>query len=723
MRQFIILILALVIMFFCACSESTSPNNDPDATGDNNTAIDESGGTIQVDDIEIIVPAGAFSEAVKLKVSEDVEQISSDLVITKTYHLEGMPSDFNESIKVRLKYEGALSHKSYIVMGKVLSGDNIEEIVSYSFLPCEISGQYIESVINPLQTTEQPAKFSYDYNIGEQLVLYFFGLTDYQEYTSNGGHFHFEFPIDEIETVVELAAWLEETYEMFYNLGFNYSLADRSWAEITKVEVSVFPSTSKYERLSILDNYAYSFVFPDDEDYEIFKMRFDSSKFSQSNLDIIKTAAGCAFFELVLDANNPPEKRHNVWFIKACKTWAGELFTSETNYLPLDFIGNETSPLLGFEYSENNYREYGFGMSALVKYLCDGNRYGKDLLPLIFGEVRNGTDIINAIALSIDDSPEKWWPEFLSEYISGNIYNQPPSVFTSESALSGQCTITETDTTKTFSGVFSDFAADIYSITIDPEYIDNTDTLSLSIESPDIRDDYITILLFARRSGALELLGGGNEMMIPDIGDMTENNTILAVVANSLMEYPYNDDNEYTFTVNVEKQDHDIPVYDFNHVSVEPHLHGNYATSWGSETYEDVSPYGFSSDGTLHATEFTGDFYQEANGLLYEGTITCVFDESFDTIQSVSFEGSVSKTEEQYEFTLNFTGQNIEFYDDDWEGRHYRITGSQFSSNLVSFESRLEWTTKFNDEYWKEVTQLTPEDEYYIEIIFREIEE
>ncbi|MBN1290979.1 MAG: hypothetical protein JXB48_03990 [Candidatus Latescibacteria bacterium] len=709
--------LYIIIFVFYACSDSTGPDNDTDSSGDNNTVIDQSGGTIKIDEVEIIVPAGAFSEAVELKVSDDVEQINWESVITKTYQLEGIPSDFKEPITVRLKYEGELSIKSYIVIGNEIPKKDMENLVSYSFLPSEKSGQYLESVINPFQTTELPAKYlnkSQD-DIGEQLVLYFFGLSDYQEYTTNGGHFHFVFPLDVIENVVELGTWLEETYEMFYNLGFDYSLINR-WTQISKVSVRVLPFT--VSSLSTLEEYAYSLVDFEDYDNEIYKMSFNLSKFSANNLDTIKIAAGCAFFEMVLNANNLSEKDYGNWFIKACKTWSGELFTSETNYVPSDFIGNETIPLSGFEYQEKNYREYGYGMSALVKYLCDENCYGKKLLPLIFGEIRKGADIINAIVSSIDDSPEKWWPGFLSSYISGNIYNQPPSTFTSEEVLKGEFTLTESDSVKSFHGMFCDLAADIYSISIDQGYFDHADTLSLSVESTDIRDDYITILLFAHRSDKLEYLCSGNEIVLTDIGEITEDNTVLAVVANCFMEYPYHDDIEYTLTVNVEKQIEDVPMYSFNSCFIRHSLHGHYITSWGAEIDEKINPYGFDSDGILHGTQFTGDFNKEANGLIYEGNITCVFDESFNTINSIIFKGKTSKVEDYYQFTFNFTAQNIGLYKEDWEGRHYRITGSQFSSNLTSFESRLEWTTKFNDEYWKELTQLNPGDEYYIEIRF-----
>lgn len=704
------LAVAVVAFSIMSCSDSTGPANDRN-TDDNDTkgsteeVIGRSGGLISIADAAVDIPVGAFSEPASLVIKRVSNNEFQSTSITDTFEISGIPSTFEEPLEIRLKYSGVTENTIHVAVGTEGFVTSVQQNqVSFTFYPAILDDDYIIAVIDPFNESDVLAR-SAQINDRHTITLMVKATGGHSPYTTLQGHFKITYQSGAVSSssIENLGSYLEEAYDLFDSMGFAYT-ARTSW-----------PISVTVKKLANSNAYGYHVCSKLGLNNSV--LEFNADKINDT--DQVKTTAVHELFHFVQELYDPRfvwsrviSGGDKLWLEEACSVWSEEKFSDDPNYVSVVRQGNETAPFLGmYAPAVKMAAQHGYGMSAMIKYLTE--KYSESILPNIFEEIKAEKHPVDAVINSTEE-PEVWWEEFIREYTLGNIYQLDPSLAVGQRTDQFYIT-TENDTLHTFVSDYVDLSARIFLIRLDRDDLDPSASLQCDLTGSNAK---VTIFRYRGSPKALEYVTTTSSTTeIRDLKNLHEQGWhLLAVVSHHGYSKPYTNTTPISLQIKIKQAKQ--PGIAFNHVSIIPSLHGHFTTSWGDETDENVSLYSFSSDGSLDGREFSGSFQHESNGLIYEGDITCVFNESFETMEYVIFGGTVSKTESHYVFTLTFTGQDFEYYEDVGQARSYRITGSQFPSHLTFFESRLEWTTKFNDEYWKEVSQLTPDDDYYIILRF-----
>ena len=143
------------------------------------------------------------------------------------------------------------------------------------------------------------------------------------------------------------------------------------------------------------------------------------------------------------------------------------LFTTNSNYKnPKSFPEFAITPFNGLradagddskDMISQNY-ERGIGMSSVIKYLTDDERYGKAGIGKTFGGVSQSVLTTASLLNSMDALIADWWPDLFKEYVSGNIYDVPLGYFLDNKSQSWEINSIE-DTLRLFPITYTDLSA------------------------------------------------------------------------------------------------------------------------------------------------------------------------------------------------------------------------------------------------------------------------
>ena len=112
------LVLSLILVIGCSEDSTTAPEDDGTYTLEGTETIGSTGGTIEVEDFSLAIPAGAFDGdcTVELYASSD-DQPFGDSQVTRAFRLEGLPDEFSQPLRVCIRYEGTLTEESFVARG------------------------------------------------------------------------------------------------------------------------------------------------------------------------------------------------------------------------------------------------------------------------------------------------------------------------------------------------------------------------------------------------------------------------------------------------------------------------------------------------------------------------------------------------------------------------------------------------------------------------------
>ncbi len=135
-----------------------------------------------------------------------------------------------------------------------------------------------------------------------------------------------------------------------------------------------------------------------------------------NNLKEMKTTIGHEFFHFVQSLYDPRGSytkakcfSKHAWLDEACAVWSEAMFSDNPNYVSKVYDGNEDEPLSGISrgLSKETYQGYGYGMSAVIKYLV--KKRGEGIVLDFYKQIKSGKSSVEAL-LNIAGSPDVWYP-------------------------------------------------------------------------------------------------------------------------------------------------------------------------------------------------------------------------------------------------------------------------------------------------------------------------
>lgn len=694
-----LLISLLGIIFLLSCSKSTGPGDDTSQGTLASRTIGSEGGTLDGGEASVIIPSGALASARTVSLGLSEEQYQSESIISKTYTLSGVPSGAAKPAELRVKYSGALSEESYIILVSTDTENEQTSSLSFQYLPAADSSGYLAaSMPTALQAKLSRHKSTEDL-FGEYLIMYFFAVSSYKSIQSSNGHFTIKYPHKARDLAPVIGTYLEETYSVFKATGFDFSSAGGYAGSLDYVLVHIEDFLKADEPLA---HHHYEPNHSSNDDYSTFNIDLNEKRLRTGSADEIRAAAGSEFMGLLFYASDPGRAYTLDWFLEAAKLWAQGLIVTTAGYVPSGFSGNEAAPfqglLKGITPPWENVRAYGRGMAPLLKYLCADNRYGKGLMQKVFEKIRGGKKTVEALSDAIEDYPRVWWPGFLKEYLSGNIYPVPSG--TIFSGPDGEFTIASArDTLKTFTKNYTGLSAGRYRVNLVYTDLNEASTLTFSSDR-----DYAPVLVFGVKNASLEYYGQGTEITINNIRDMVRSGyDLFAVVANSRVSADYTETTPVTLKVKVNQGPPvSLDKYTRCYIGLAyVNCHFSNGDEWSVDTYS------WEARGHFDGNSFTAISDTTISSVRHTTTITINLNENLSSIADFSAEYTSVFTTTAY--TRRLSGRDLPIQTDDpyTEALIFRANGTDvkkyftlFHITAGVFNELIEYTCDENTYFW-----------------------
>jgi hypothetical protein len=116
----------------------------------------------------------------------------------------------------------------------------------------------------------------------------------------------------------------------------------------------------------------------------------------------------------------------------AIATWSENYFSRDSYYIPAYFLENQSAPFnrlgLGFPAVDDHvHLNFGYGMSALIKYLVDNHSLREQMIVQLYEALSSsGPSFHLATLISLQASlVNQWWPDFMEAYLLGNVFDFP----------------------------------------------------------------------------------------------------------------------------------------------------------------------------------------------------------------------------------------------------------------------------------------------------------
>ena len=576
--------------------------------------IGPEGGKLETEDFSLTIPDGAFSVYNEIKLGKgEKNKEFPNYELTEIYLLQGIPASFNGSIKLKIKYHGELSDSIYIAVGKSdydVPENNQETF--YDLLSAEDSSGYlISEYISPFKKylSHRDRKISKTNTNEGWGVLRILGLRGQKIAPINSPHFKIFYPDNlSIEKAKKVGEYLEEAFEKFKEMDFNYSHCAQ-WSIGKKVNIII--------KSSSLENFGY---FASDENQDqalIINGVIDKDHLIDLSNEMVRRKAGALFFELLtylydFDRYNIPGRQ---WIHIASEIWAETIFPENSDYIPAKIFGNEMAPFYGIEYRNSTGSPFqinkkGAGMSSLIKYITRFSDNGNKVIEKIYQELGEKDYPIEAIKSSLNNPVTFWLPDYFKKYISGEIFMIPHERFIKNVVKT--VALNEGDTLKQIENDYSDLSSKMYLININSEEIKNK-TLNFCVKSETVAVDYLKIIVFGISNNNLIFLSQGNDFNVAYFQSYDE---LLVCVVNSMNEAPYTGISNIDLDIRV-TNDLAFKYCDIRLAVIEMH-----------DTLEGVWSPGWYTKGTFNDNVFDGVINTKKQGGNSTGTIRVVVDDN-----------------------------------------------------------------------------------------------
>jgi hypothetical protein len=418
--------LIFILLFFVSCNKDDDDPQDPNTPEIINTIssdIDEGGGTIELEGSSVSIPAAAFEEVNKITLNVLSEYESGfDNRVSEIFQIEGLPDKTNKGITVRLPYTGTLSETSYLAIGQQAWNKSLDSLsMGYNLVEAADSSGFLVATLPAFDDNEQLSGEEVHTRSGQKYSVNIFAITGYINVLSEEGHFKVVTLASNVDEALDLTNYFEDAYTKFKDMGFSYAKRTKWPVKVTIKKLGGEFGAQMNSFFGI--NYGY----------------IEIDKGVLSDKEDMAVTAGHEFFHIVQSFYDPrgtfsmaSRQSPNIWIEEASSTWSEELFSSNANYIPLNFSLNYNFALEGAMNSTGEKASsYGYGMSAFIKFIVD--KYGSSKMVEIFEDLRAGKSAFKALDNVVATSVSSVWNTFLEELFTFEIYKgddfKPVSVF------------------------------------------------------------------------------------------------------------------------------------------------------------------------------------------------------------------------------------------------------------------------------------------------------
>ena len=662
----VLLILMSILLIVCTQEESTEPSSKDDYIPEAVVTIGSDGGSIVIENFSLNIPAGAFDAAYEISVyTSSDEKAFGDNSATRLFAIQGLPEAYSKSLRLALKYDGAISGESYIGFGKlakdIVTGDSS---VVYSLIAANDSSGYLVCTLDPQEDLANALYKTMAYqneNGGWNpwRVVFMEGFWGFKKDSTE--HFKIYMPSYLQSRMEDVKTILEDCYDIITG-NVELSLIDPDWEWPIRVSFR----NMKNEELEVTYN------INEDKKEVYFNVSYILIE-SSSQLPELKNIIGNKLFQLCLEGYSDMYDQDYRWISFAALTWADELFSDISSYkAPSEFPGNEMVPFQGMKTGVGNTLHtagnHGKGMSAMIKYLVEDPRYGYSGLGNTIKSLSTMSSV-EALVTNINALPADWWPDFFEQYVGGNIYQVSSSVFTKSDNLSGSWNIKDdSDIFKTFKsndvGSYPNLSAKLFLGNLNHTTINTSANLLIDVEG-EVTDDALTSIAYKLTNNGLEYLGHANASIadleiqgLRNYIDQGLHQFVIAIV-NSNLYPPFTGTSDIDLTLRVGET---LPELDFNTCYIEVHVPGQYNYVSPDTTYTQDSDINLGAvyRGSFSENTFSASYLEVGESLRKTGSIEAILNDSHTEI--VSFDWSeqwVALPGPRYTKSKALSAQNI----------------------------------------------------------------
>jgi hypothetical protein len=680
----LLLLAVLALVIGCTEEDSTAPETGDDYTLEGTETIGPAGGTFAIEDFSLTVPAGAFDADYDLELyASSEDQPFGESSISRTFRVVGLPGLYYQPLHTSIGYEGALSEGAYVAVGEEVFAPSLAGLTAaYHLFSAEDSSGYLicDLPVRDATGVASPPFFSTP-AVEPENAIRVGGVTGRLPYESPEGHFTITAPSPSIAwaAVEEAGNCLEAAYTEFSDmLGFSYEARTRWPIEVTVRDLSADEAAGLFYPSEFGINYSH--------------MALHNSLLETVD-DGLRAVSGHEFFHFVqslYDPRNTSEEASGAstqyWLNEATASWSEELFTVEADYVPPQQKDNAMAPFDGMHKGgaledEDEWKiveAHGYGMSAAIKYLV--SRYGDAMLLNMYKEIRDGAHPLDAVIANAGD-PQAWFEPFLTEYVSGNVYDAQPEVWIDNSH--GDFLIeSDEDTLKTFSYNYPDLSARIYAIELKHHSIDTGATIRFTVSGGEQYDSAITVFETVAFGYPEEIGYGFDQVSIPNVRALTdENANLFALVTNSRAVPPYTGTSDIDLEVKVIEAGQ-APAYNRCHVGAA--VYGHIQRVWGETTtdyYEHwtcATPFAYPEgvEGSFSGNTFTGSY--DKGGA--QGTVVITLDADQSVVTNVTWTEADAEGEVTHQ--LEFIGTNVPKIEPYLADLEYFVQGAETGSHI-----------------------------------------
>lgn len=158
--------LAICIFLACENEENDKADINIDFNHEITETIGSEGGSIEIEDFILTIPSGAFNNNTEIILSSAVDnKIFGEILVSRLFKIDGIPSNYNKSLRVKIKYEKALNEESYIALGEEVFVSSLDSIINaFNLINAEDSSGWLLAELpipdNERKSTEFSAKSS-----------------------------------------------------------------------------------------------------------------------------------------------------------------------------------------------------------------------------------------------------------------------------------------------------------------------------------------------------------------------------------------------------------------------------------------------------------------------------------------------------------------------------------------------------------------------------------
>ncbi len=496
--RFTITFATVMIFMIAGCGKDDNPQNpDPINTGSviAKKTIGPDGGTLEGDKLSVAIPAQMIIYPTEITLTRLKAEAYGSNAMGEIYFVNNLPSIATGTLTMTLNLPANAGDNFNLMLCETPWSPSARgDILAYHEMSYTLNGNKAQVVLQlggnkaGKNLTEEPSSFS----------LGLLAVSGYSSTTTAGGHFKISYPVIYEEGAEKLGDYLEQAFEVLTQApnGLNVDKRTRWPIDVTvsKLSSSVFG----YFEASVLgDNYA-------------------SLLFNQEKLNDDVNLRATAIHELMhlIQSLYDPRNRFSKaklesptwWLDEAVAVWSEELTAaSSSGFISAARTGNEWMPYAGnFAARPDDPQNFGYGMSAMIKYLVKNN--GPGVIRDIYDKVAKGRNPAEAIYEGTGKFYWEWYGQFMAAYTAGSVYadltpgivlGSKPQTFKFESS---------SDTVKSVSLNFNPLETKVFKVQMDAGVLN--DDSGLGVSSTVQGYEYYAIYKF-NSSGMIKLAEGG----------------------------------------------------------------------------------------------------------------------------------------------------------------------------------------------------------------------